>query len=247
MFQRQLSTTALGSPKRSPTSSSQRLFQRQATASQIISSSSLVGAQTPSPIQQLKQTNDSLTNKQRVSSILANSRDSSPNDPSIVRGVTNSSTVRRLQTQTTDTLVDLESSPTAKKISEEQKQQKKAKNKRIISRMLSISAIHTSVTGSGAGGSSNSIIGGSNNPSPAHIANNASSGGLIRGAINTTTSGDLNNNTASLDNSSKTSTTPTTNDFIRQQQGETFCSNYFFVALILNQRRPTHFSSFFSP
>lgn len=232
MFQRQLSTTALGNPKRSPTSSSHRLFQRQATASQIIPSLSSTGATTsPLQIQQLQQTNDGqLANKQRVSSMLANVKDSPANDCSssaIIRNslTANSSTTRRTLAQV-DSL-DMESSTMVKKASEEQlqKQQKKmAKNKRIISRMLSISAIHTTVTG--AVGSSS----GSNNFSPAHIANNTNNGSLIRGVISTTTSNNNNdlNNTASLDNASKTTTT---NDLKRQLPGEISCLNYFFSSL----------------
>lgn len=224
MFQRQLSTTALGNSKRtSPTSG--RLFQRQATASQIISttSSSASSSQFQPPVNEAL-----MTNKQRASVAMPNnSRDSSANhqlsestssllNSTNIRGAPNPVSPMTRRSPQGDII---EVGSPKKTLEEQQRQQqhkKVAKNKRIISRMLSISAIHTSVTG----GASSTVMGGSSNPSPAHAANLANNS-LVRHNNDQSGSNNSNNNT-SLDISSKTST----NDSIRQQPGETFSLDY---------------------
>lgn len=165
MFHRQLSTNALNTPTSaaSPapnqagtaTRHGPRLFQRQMTASQLFSSNF---SHTPNP-----------QDNSNVKRLLANSRA----DPSLA------SSAACLTTATNQAIAAAAAASGARikpaDGSSEQAPVKKApKNKRIISRMLSISAIHTTV-GSGGGGSSNEV-GGS-------LAQSNNSAGLSGGCL----------------------------------------------------------------
>lgn len=146
MFQRQLSTTALTSqrPQSGPNQTGQqRLFQRQVTTSQLLSSTA---------------SNDGMSSKQRAAALLAAARDPDRASSSLtLSGQTSGVASRsppspalapfRFQQPQPQPLShslahhEQVAASTAAGVGVEPK--KPAKNKRIISRMLSISAIHT--------------------------------------------------------------------------------------------------------
>lgn len=119
-----------------------KLFQRQMTASQLLST-------TCSPTSSCQP--DPLTNKQRAAALLASARGELP---------------QAGQQQQTYNLANSTTCLSNRKSEFEQQQQqnkKPVKNKRIISRMLSISAIHTSALGGSSNSSNNNNSNGSNN------------------------------------------------------------------------------------
>lgn len=141
MFQRQLSTTALGSsasPKQVTSSSSSkggiphRPFQRQATASQLFSSSASSGVQ---------HQNDDLGNKQRMAQLLTGGGPSNQ-----LASSTSNLSSRRSPGGDFEQVSSTELHHQQQQQLLQQKQKRPEKKKRIISRMLSISAIQTTIS-----------------------------------------------------------------------------------------------------